>query len=118
MAFNTPPEIINLDPLKGRGVYNQAVSAAAVETLEADYGVDLDIKVEVVQIQILDGTVMYTTDGAVPTTAGTVGSRWKVAGQEAWAILSRAEALALKVIALAGNSPTLNIVPKAFAIKQ
>ena len=117
MAQNTPLEVINFHPLAGRGVFNQAVSAVNVETLEADYGVDLDIKVEVVEIQILDGTVVFTTDGTDPTAAGA-GFRWRVAAPEAWAWLSRAEALRLKVIALAGNTPKLNISPKALAQKQ
>lgn len=117
MAQNTPLELINFNPLKGRGKYNQAIPGGTTITTLESLNVNIDITVEVVEIQILDGTVIYTTDGAVPTEGGN-GMRWRVSANEAWAVLSRAEAKELKMIALVGQSPKINISPKALAIKQ
>ena len=120
MAQNTPPFTHYLDPLAGLAKYNQVVNTV-IKTLEgtgvAGFAMTIPIRTEIVEIQILGGIVVYTTDGQDPTVAGA-GFRWKVSGNEAWAQLSRQEAKALKVIALTGESPTLNIAPKAFAIKQ
>ena len=116
MAKNTPIDVINFNPIAGSGIYNEPVITASVKQL-TDYGVTIDNKVDAVEIQVLDGVVIYTKDGVDPTTAGA-GFRAKVSASEAWIVLSRAEALAFKIIALAGQSPTLNIMTHTYQIKQ
>ena len=117
MAKNTPISPVHFSPLKGKAKYNVVVPTSDPAKTLKDLGVTIDKRVEVVEIQVLLGTVIYTTDGAAPTIAGA-GFRWKVSASEATVILSHDEAKALKVIALSGQNPTLNIAPKLFSIKH